>query len=458
MSQAQTQIRDFTHGNVTRQLLVFAWPLFLSNLLQVVYNMVDMMVVGNVLGQVGTSAVSIGGEVSSLLTFVAIGFSSAGQVIIARFIGAGRRDTLARFVGTMCGFMMVWALILSVFGLTFQQQMLGMLNTPEAVWEGAVAYSAVCMTGLVFIVGYNMVSAILRGMGDGRHPLIFIAISACINLVLDIIFVAFWDMGPAGAAYATVISQGISFLVGALYLVRHAEEYALNIRMGQFFRWDGEMLSMLMKLGIPMAIKSAAVHISRIFVLAHINAYGVAVSAFSGIAHKLSMVSNLISNSMNAAGSTVVGQNIAAGEFGRTKQVLLRIIMITCTASAILSMAYTLFPEQIISLFTDEGDAAVIALAAGYIPIAILMFFSSATRAVTNALINGSGNTRINFITAFLDGFIMRIGLAVLFGIMLEMGYFGLWLGDALAGYTPGIIGLGFYLSGRWKKGKMVAD
>ena len=172
---SDTQIRDFTRGSIPKQLFSFAWPLFLSNLLQVVYNMIDMMIVGNVLGKSGLSAVSVGGDVSNFLTFVAMGFSNAGQVLIARYIGARERHKLGKFVGTMSSFLISCAVFLSVVGLLFQKEILQVMNTPPEALEGALHYSGVCMAGLVFIYGYNIVSAILRGMGDSKHPFIFIA-------------------------------------------------------------------------------------------------------------------------------------------------------------------------------------------------------------------------------------------------------------------------------------------
>ena len=159
---------------------------------------------------------------------------------------------------------------------------------------------------------------------------------------------------------------------------------------------------------------------------------------------------------MNTAGSTLVGQNLAAGEFERVKKIMLQIARITLVVAAVLSVLVALFPEQIFALFTTEGDADVLALAPGYVPIAILLFFGAAARAIMNALINGSGNYRINFATAIMDGIVMRIGLALLFGLALDMKHYGFWLGDALAGFTPFWIGLVFYCTGAWKKGKAV--
>jgi len=212
------------------------------------------------------------------------------------------------------------------------------------------------------------------------------------------------------------------------------------------------MLLDLVKLGTPMAIKMASIQFSKLFVNSWINSYGVAVSAFAGIANKISSVSNLISNSINTAGSTMVGQNLVAGKFDRVKQILKNIAVITLTIAAILSVVMCMFPEQIFMLFTTDSDVDVLNLTWGYIPIAILMFFGSSLRAIMNALLNGSGNYKINFVTAILDGIVMRIGLALLFGLALDLKHYGFWLGDAIAGLTPFFIGIVFYWTGSWKK------
>ena len=451
-----THIKDFTEGNITKQLVSFAWPLLLSNVLQVVYNMVDMIIVGNVMGKVGTSAVTVGGDVTNLLTFVGIGFASAGQILIARYVGARETDKIGRFVGTMSSFLFLCAVVISALGLCFQTPLLTLMNTPPAAFDGAAAYSAICMAGLVFIYGYNIVSAILRGMGDSKHPLLFIGIAAGLNLMLDLVFVLGLKMGAGGAALATVISQATSFLLCTAFLVKNRTKFALNVTLRDFLRWDTAMLWEFIKLGTPMAIKFASVMVSKLFVNSFINGYGLAVSAFAGIAAKLASIVNLFSNAMNTAGSTMVGQNIVAGKFDRVNRILKNILFITLAIAALFSVLIILFPEEIFALFTENGDADVLALAPGYVPIALLLFLGSSLRATMNALINGSGHTKINFATAILDGIVMRIGLAVLFGLVLDMRHMGFWLGDALAGFTPFFIGLVFYLSGAWKKQTMV--
>ena len=199
-----------------------------------------------------------------------------------------------------------------------------------------------------------------------------------------------------------------------------------------------------------MAIKSASIQISKLFVNSFINSFGVAVSAFAGIANKIASISNLISNSVNTAGSSMVGQNIGAEKYDRVPKIMLTVAAITFTVAIAMSLAFCTFPLQLFGIFSSEKEVLDIALE--YLPIAVLMFFGSACRAPANALINGSGNYKMNFATAIFDGIIMRIGLAVLFGLVLDWGYLGFWLGDALAGFTPLVIGAVFFVSGRWKK------
>ena len=454
MSGQRTLVTDFTTGSVPRQLLVFSAPLFLSNLLQVVYNMVDMIIVGQVSGKTGLSAVSVGGDVSNFLTFIAMGFSSAGQIIISQYIGAGQREKLGRFIGSMFTFLSACALALTTICLLLRTPILALMNTPEAAWEQAMAYASICASGLVFIYGYNLVSAILRGMGDSRHPFIFISIAALMNVALDLLFVLHFGMGAMGAALATVISQSFSFLCCAVFLWKKREYFGFSICAEDFLRPDREMLLTLSKLGVPMSIKSASIHFSKLFVNSWINGYGVEVSAMAGIANKFNSISNLFSNSINTAGSSMVGQNIGAEQYHRVPKIMLTSFAFTVSISVLLSAAVLLFPTQVFGIFTDETE--VLAIAMEYIPIAVLIFFGSAFRAPMNTLINGSGNYPINFATAILDGLLLRIGLSLLFGLTLGMEYMGFWLGDALAGFTPFWIGLVFYFSGKWKTRKYI--
>lgn len=448
-------ITDFTTGKVAPALVKFATPLFLTSLLQVFYNMVDMIIVGQVMGEVGLSAVAVGGDVTNLLAFIAMGFAAAGQVIISQLIGAGKRGEVSGFIGTMCTFLIGAAAVFTVVGYVFRHELLWVMNTPEESYDEALAYSTICAFGMVFIYGYNAASAVLRGMGDAKRPLIFIGISSVVNVVLDLLFVMKLGMGAAGAAFATVISQAASLVLCVLYIYKERGKYDLEFKARDFLIVRAHF-KRLIALGVPMAIKFAAIQTSRLFVNSFVNSYGLVISAFSGVANKINSISNLISNALNTAGSTIVAQNIGAKKYGRVPQIIYTVGGITCSIALTLSLTTLIFPDFVFGLFTSKR--AVIEVGYTYLPVAVLIFFGSALRAMANALINGSGNTSINFVTAILDGLVLRIGLSLIFGLAMDMGALGFWLGDALAGLTPFAIGIVYYFTGKWKKGKTLAD
>ena len=445
---------DFTDGKIFKQLIIFATPLFFSNLLQIIYNIADMIIVGQTLGKVGLSAVSIGGDITHFLTFIAMGFSNAGQVLISQYLGARKQNKLSRFVATTFSFLFVSSIIISILCFYLRVPFLHLMNTPKEAFDQALSYCTISIIGLMFIYGYNTASAVLRGMGDSIRPFIFVAISATLNIFLDLILVLGLKKGAAGAALATVISQAVSFIFCVWYIYEHRKNYGLRISHLHFIKWDPKMLMQLIKLGVPMAIKNASIHLSKLCVNSWINSYGVAVSAFSGVANKINSTTNLISNAFNTAGSSMVGQNLGAKKYSRVKEIMIAIFKITSGVAIVFSILILLFPIEIYKCFTNDPE--VITVGMTFIPIAILIFWGSAARSGMNAFINGSGNYGVNFVTALLDGIILRIGLSFLFGLSLKMGYLGFWLGDALAGFTPLFIGLVFYMSDCWKKQNIV--
>lgn len=449
---ANTNIKDFTTGSITKQLLRFSLPLLMSNLLQIVYNMVDMIVVGQVLGDVGLSAVSLGGDVTNFMTFIVMGFANAGQILISQYIGEKRTDRIGRLVGTLSMFMLIMSATISVVCLILRVPILKIMNTPPESFDEALAYSSICMAGLVLIAGYNLVSAILRGMGDSKHPFMFISIAAVMNLVLDIVLVVYCRMGAAGAALATVVSQGFSFLCCVFMLFKQRKAFALDVSSKEFFSIDRECLRELVNLGIPMAIRSAAIQFSKLCVHSWVNSYGVAVSAFSGIQGKILNITNLIALALSTAGATMIGQNIAAKEFGRVKRIILNLLIITMSCSMVLCTIFLSGPERIYSIFTSE--AAVIAIGMEFVPVCVIMFISAPLRSSMSALINGSGNTKVNFIMGIMDGIVVRLSLSFFLGLAMDMGYMGFWLGDVCAGFTPFLVGVFFYFSGNWKEGR----
>jgi putative MATE family efflux protein len=449
MNKSKTLVRDLTEGSVTRLLLVFSFPLLCSNLLQTVYNMVDMIVIGQFVGSTGLSAVSIGGDVLHGLTFLVMGFSNAGQVILSQYIGAGNRERVKSTIGTMFTVILICAVALTVIFYCCLDPILRALNTPDEAFAYARQYSLTCIMGLIFIYGYNLVSAILRGMGDSRHPFEFIAVATVTNLILDLVFVAGFGMGPFGAALATVIGQSVSFIWALIYLYRHREAFGFDFKLASF-KPDREVLPQLLKLGFPMCLQSAAIQISMMFVNSYINAYGVVASAVTGVGNKLAAITSVVTNALSTAGSSMVGQNIGAEKYDRVPRIIGVSLVIDLAFALVLSAVTVFFPRQIFGVF--NSDAEVLDMAMTYIPVAVLLYIGFALRSPFFALINGCGNAKLNLTVGLLDGVICRIGLALLMGLAFGMGIMGFWLGNAFAGYVPFLVGGVYFLTGRWKK------
>ena len=280
--QNATLARDLTSGNIAVQLLRFVGPLFVSNVLQTVYNVVDMAVVGHYVGSIGLSAASVCGDLVNILTFTAMGFANAGQVLISQYVGARRPDKVQQLIGNLFSLLLAVALMFTVMAMLFRGRLLDFSNVPTEALSDAKAYFTVCALGLVFTYGYNAVSAILRGMGDSKHPFIFIAIASVLNIVLDLWFVAVLGMGCAGAAWATVISQALSFTVSIVFLVKNKEAFGFDFAPGSF-ALRREALVPLVKLGIPIALQYGLIQCGKVFVTRWVNGYGVTVSAITGV-------------------------------------------------------------------------------------------------------------------------------------------------------------------------------
>ena len=448
MNKKESLIHDMTSGSVLKLIIAFSAPLFFSNTLQAVYNMVDMIIVGRVLGENGLSAVSVGGDLLSCLQFVAIGISSAGAVQIAQLVGMGDRERLSRLIGTIFSSLVLCALVMTTTCLLLQNHILSWLNTPPEAREFAADYATTCTVGLIFIYGYNAVSAILRGMGDSKHPFIFVSIAAILNVVLDVLFVIVLDWQVFGAAFATVLAQGISFLCSMTYLVIHRRQFGFDFKW-KSFAIHKDVFIPLVKLGIPMAIQTASVQFSKLFVSSWVNSAGVVVSAVSGIANKISSVCNLCATAISTAAAMMVGQNIGARKPERVTQTLKVTYALGLAISGFLSAVILLFPRSVFGIFT--GDAEILRVCMEFLPCAVLTFLGQGLRGPNSALINGSGNSTLNFIVAIFDSIVVRIGVSFLLGVSLKMGYVGFWYGNAFAGFVPVLLGSIYYKSGRWK-------
>ena len=435
---------------MTAHLIKFALPVLLSHFMMILLNTVDMIVVGQRLGEAGTSAVSIGGSVAMFLNAFIGGFASAAQVLIAMMVGGGQRQKISRFVSTVCGFIFVSAIVSMIVMLPLTDTMLRLLNTPQEAYAGAYEYSRICLIGILPIYFYHIISAVVRGMGDSLHPLIFITIACGLNIVLDIVFVLGLDMGVGGAALATVIAQLVSVVFSTSMLIRNRQAFELSIRLSDFVHWSGGELSGYLKLAIPMAINNSAIQIAGMVINSMTNSFGVSVSAFAGIRANIATTVDLILGSVAASGAMIIGQNIAAGKPKRVIGTLVRVGGITVTVSLLILAMFLLFPNQLFGIFTKEAD--VLAFVIPYLPILAFSLINAGIRPITRSLIEGSGNKRINLIIALLDAIVARIGFAIIFGILLNWGYMGFWFGVTLAEVVPISIGFVFCFTGAWRR------
>lgn len=448
-----TIIANFTTGSVTKKMLLFAMPLVLSGFLQTLYSMVDMVVVGRFVGGTALSAVSIGGDILTMLTFASMGISNAGQIIISQYIGAGQRDKVTKLIGTLFVFMLGCAVCIMAVCLCTRNEILNLIHTPPESWDYTMAYVTTCMIGLPFIYGYNLVSAILRGMGDSKRPFLFIATASVINLILDLVLIGIFHLAAFGAALATVIGQGISFLCALVVLYRRKENIGFDFKPKSFCL-DQEVLAPLLRLGIPMMIQSASITFSKLFVNSWVNSYGYVATAVTGIGTKLETISNTFAQAFNAAGGTMIAQNIGAGKYKRVPKAMLCAFLMAGAIAAPCAAITAIFPRQVFALFCSEKP--ILEMAMTYIPISLMLFISSALRVPMFSLINGSGNSRLNLAVALLDGLFIRIGLALVLGLSCGMGVYGFWYGNAVSSYVPFLIGGVYFLSGRWKNTKAI--
>ncbi len=447
--------RDFTQGSIYKRMLLFMLPFMASNALQVFYSTIDMMVVGKYVGTPGLSAVGQSSQIVNFATMVCLGFSNAGQVLISQAVGAGKRREMNGIIGTMFSLLMILALILTAVILLGRKWILNVMNMPIESEAYAMDYLLICGAGLVFTAGYNMVSAVLRGMGDSKRPFLFIGIASGVNLALDLLFTGVFRWEVAGAAWATIIGQAVSFVFSVFYLYRRKEEFGFDFQK-QSFVIDKHYSGMILKLGTPMAIQSGCVNLSMLAVNSMVNDIDVVASATFGVGLRIDDIINKISMGIQYAAMPMISQNIAAGKEKRAKQVVHCAWLYAGVFTVVAVTAYLVFGKQLFMAFDD--NPAVHQLSGTFIRAIIWMFPALAVMRGTGAFIQGIGNAKLSMVLAILDGVLLRVGLSWLFGIALKWGFFGFVLGYGLAPYGFAIPGLVYFLSGIWKKRRTLAE
>ena len=447
--------KDFTTGSIWKLVLLFSLPFMASNALQVLYSTIDMIVVGKFVGTPGLTAVSQSSQIINFAVMVCLGFSNAGQVLVAQAIGAGKRKELNEIIGTLFSLMMIIALVFTVLFLCTGSLILEIMKIPEESYNMALQYIIISAAGLVFTAGYNMVSAVLRGMGDGRRPLLFIGIASAINLVLDLLFVGPMNMGVAGAALATIIGQAASFIFSLYYLYKRRESFGFDFKI-KSLKIKENYSSLIFKLGMPMAIQSGFINISMLFVNTMINDVGLTASATFGVGVRIDDIINKLCHGIQFAAMPIISQNDGAGNHSRMKKTVYWAIFYATILTILFMIVYILFGKELFMLFSD--DPLVHDMSAVFVSAILWMFPAFAIMRGSGAFIQGIGNAKLCMALAMLDGVVLRIGLSWLFGSVFGWGFYGYVLGYGLAPYGYAIPSMLYFLFAKWKNRAALSD
>ena len=448
-------VNNYTEGSIPKHLVRFMLPFMASNALQVVYSLVDMIVVGQYVGSAGLAGVSQGSMVVLFFSMFCLGFSSSGQIMISQLVGADRRDELNPVIGTLFSVTLLGGVILSVLSVVLRFGVINLLKVPPEARDMAISYILICGGGLIFTCGYNTVSAALRGMGDSRHPFIFITITSVLNLVLDLLLTGYFGLGVVGAAIATVFSQAVSFIIALIFLQKRKDQFYFDFKPASF-RIRKDIFGRMVKLGVPLALQTCTVNISMMICNSFINSVGVAAAATFGVGLKIDDIANKLTLGIQYAAAPMVGQNFGAGKNRRVRTVVYWTWFIGAVIYGLFTLCYLLFGKQIFALFTT--DTAVIALAPVFIVNIIWSFPGMTIMRGTSSFFQGTSNAVMLMIFAFVDSG-LRVLLCWLMGIALEMGFYGFVLGFAFAVYGIAVPGILYFFFAPWtKRGSMISS
>ncbi len=447
--------RDFTKGPIARGMIAFSMPFLLSNILQALYGAVDMYVVGNYSDvdpakcAAILSGVTMGSQITHLVAMMVSGLTVSGTVMVGQYIGAKKPKDASQTVGTMFTLLFIVGVALTVIMMALSGPILRLLNTPDDAFEHAQSYLNICLSGTLFIFGYNAISSIQRGLGDSIRPLIFVGVACVVNIVLDLWLVKGLGMGAAGAAWATVIAQAISLILAAWYLSR--SRFIFDFRLSSF-RIHKDKMEMMVRLGIPSSVQSIIVNISFLVMIALVNLISnnaTAPSAAVGVVGKFNSFAILPAVAMSSSVSAFAAQNIGAGKIDRARKCLNVGMILAFLISGLVFAAVQLFPEAVIGLFNKDPDT--IQCGKEYIFTFSFDYLLVPIQFCLNGLIMGAGHTRFTLLSSSLSSLLLRIPVAVLFGTVLGWGLPGVGLAGPAATVAGVLLTGWFVLSGRWK-------
>ena len=434
---------DLTSGSIWRQLVKYAAPLVISNVLQSMYNIVDMVVAGQVIGPGSISAISNAGIVMNMITMIIVGLTTGGNILIGQYFGAKNKQGCKDGAATLLSSSVILGVALAAVFFAASRGFLTALRVP--VLDDATEYLRICSIGIIFIAGYNALSAMLRASGNSRAPLICIAVTSSMNIVFDLVFVIGFGWGVAGTALATILAQGASFAVAVVIVLRNYEVFGLKLTR-LYIKKDA--LIRMLKLGVPCAVQMSVASISWLSVAFLINSHGVVVSSGNGVSIKIKEFCQLFISAMAMAAAGMAAQNIGAEKYDRARKVIYTTVKITlCMAVAIIALV-EVFAPWLVGLFTSDKATAGAAVQNLRVEIIGQLFY--AVILVGHSLMTGAGDTWFAFISSFINCILFRLPLAFVLDHFL--GIVGVYLACMVAPGTSIPFALWYERSNRWRR------
>ena len=402
--QTEAAKQALTEGPIRRSLILFALPIFLSNLFQQLYNSADSIIVGEFLGKQALAAVSSSGNLIFMLVGFFNGTAVGAGVVIARYFGAKKYEEMRRAIHTDLAFALAAGAILTAAGVLMTPTLLRWMNTPDNVFAQSVSYFRVYFYGAMAVVLYNISVGILQAVGDSRHPLYYLIFSACLNVVLDLLFIGVFKWGVGSAAAATGISQGVSALLCIIQLLRTKEVYRVSVKKIRFHK---DMLGQILRYGLPSGVQNSVIAIANVVVQSNINTFGDDAMAGCGAYSKIEGFVFLPITAFTAAITTFIGQNLGAKEYDRAKRAARFGIFCAMFLAELLGVILYFISPNCFRLFND--DPAVVAIGVSQMRTECLFFFGLAFAHGVSAVMRGAGRARMPMFTMLACWCILRV-------------------------------------------------
>jgi len=444
-------IRDMTQGSPAKLIWTFTIPMFIGNIFQQLYNMVDAIVVGRFIGPQALAAVGTSFPVIFLLVAVVLGLSMGSGVVISQYFGAKDEEKTRRAISTALTFQIVLALVMSVVGVVLSRPLLLLLGTPEAILGDATSYMQIFFGGVVFMFAYNALAGILRSLGDSKTPLYFLIVSTLVNVVLNIYFVVVLKWGVPGVAWATVISQGVSSLLSLLYIYYKVPYLKFLAKQWVF---DRAIFATMVKIGIPSSIQQGIASVGMMFVQALVNSFGPTTMAAFAAAGRMDSFAMMPIMNLGMAVATYTGQNIGAGRFDRISQGVRATLAMVIVSTVLITLLVLTAGPYLIQIFVTDAEVEVIAQGVDYLRTVSLFYVIFGVLMVLNGVLRGAGDALIPLFTS-LASLVVRVGAAYWL-TTTALGYRGIWWSIPIGWSVAMLVPTLRYLSGAWKAKSVV--